>query len=500
MCYYNDALFRANIHRKLPTSRGSGCRETWQPPNDSLERPVVVPGVGVLGRCIACIWASAGYIVNVRDPSAESGEACFLYVTENVSSYAEPTGALPGQVATFEDLEKTDGFTDPAILPFIIERSTEAATNPYVARKGRQDSSSTVCGQQWNEEALTILAGEVSTPDEIDALWTEIFIKAGSLPYKSMDNVGLDTIAFIEEHYVAGRGLFPTKIVDFIYSRYLATGKFGNKSSECGLYPPVTAEHTQQPNDRSLRVLDIGLSAKEPSYTAGQVLQLSLDVAVDTTARRMFWINMGVPGKNVDAQKIYFCDRKGLRVIRCDYDGSAFEVLVQTGDAKDTQDSLKYVQGRIFCANITSPQDLCATTREDIQLVLSDLPEFIDLEIDEDSRSLYWTDRGELPNGNSLNCLHLNHHGLLPGPSSSRLDLASNAIYMTDLGGTLYGCNRDGEQRLKLLSDENRAVTGRATISIYHNDISDISAVVAGSNSALNSADGSRALRELRRR
>ncbi|KAJ5484993.1 hypothetical protein N7539_004981 [Penicillium diatomitis] len=198
---------------------------------------------------------------------------------------------------------------------------------------------------------------KISTPDENDALWSAIFIKAGSLPYRSMDKVGLDTIALIEEHYIAERGFFPTKTIDFIYSKYLARGKLGNKSSKGGLYPPVTAEHTQQPNDRSLRVLDIGLSAKEPSYTAGQVLQLSLDgkiqrvlatsqflpggVAVDTTARRMFWTNMGVPGKNVDAQKIYFCDRKGLRMVRCDYDGSAFEVLVQTGDDKDTQDSLK---------------------------------------------------------------------------------------------------------------------------------------------------------------
>ena len=38
---------------------------------------------------------------------------------------------------------------------------------------------------------------------------------------------------------------------------------------------------------------------------------------------------------------------------------------------------------------------------------MSNLPEPIDLEIDDEDGVLYWTDRGELPLGNTLNKKHL---------------------------------------------------------------------------------------------
>lgn len=353
-------------------------------------------------------------------------------------------------------------------------------------------------------------------------------------------------MAFIEKHYVAERGLSATNTVDFLQTKYLDQGKLGLKCPKGGLYPPgATTKH--ETDSRSLIVLDLGLSAKEMSYTAGEVLQVSLDgkvqkvlatsqflpdgVAVDQSIKRMFWTNMGIPGQNdgavvsanldgtdvrtivptgaintpkqltldTAAKKVYFCDREGLRVIRCNYDGSAFEVIVQNSDAKETQDVLKWCvgiavapklgkfywtqkgnaksgQGRIFCANITTPEGQSASTRDDICLILGNLPEPIDLEVDEESWSLYWTDRGELPTGNSLNRLRLDHVGL-PVPNMShlgyellsrnlneaiglKLDLANNSIYITDLGGNLYRCDRDGKHRVKLLSDENRALTG----------------------------------------
>ena len=51
--------------------------------------------------------------------------------------------------------------------------------------------------------------------------------------------VGLDTVAFIEKHYVAERGLNTEKTVDFLQTNYLSQGKLGNKSSKGGLYPPA---------------------------------------------------------------------------------------------------------------------------------------------------------------------------------------------------------------------------------------------------------------------
>lgn len=362
--------------------------------------------------------------------------------------------------------------------------------------------------------------------------------------------VGLDTVAFIEKHYIAERGLSATKTVDFLQTNYLDHSKLGTKCADGGLYPP--AEVTKADGvTRSLVALDIGLSSKAPSFKAGEILQISLDgqvqkvlatgqalpdgIAVDPRSKRIFWTNMGIPGKNDGAvlsanldgtgiqtvvapgvintpkqlaldttsKKVYFCDREGLRVIRCNFDGSEFEVLVQAGDAKDPQDALKWCvgiavapsigkfywtqkgpskggQGRIFCANIDTPEGQSGSTRDDIRPILSGLPEPIDLEVDEESRALYWTDRGEIPLGNSLNRLRLDHFGL-PVPQMSnmgyevlnrnlneaiglKLDLANNSIYMTDLGGNLYRCDCDGNHRVKLLSDENRALTGLTII------------------------------------
>lgn len=51
--------------------------------------------------------------------------------------------------------------------------------------------------------------------------------------------VGLDTVAFIEKHYIAERGLNSEKTVDFLQTNYLDHGKLGNKSSKGGLYPPA---------------------------------------------------------------------------------------------------------------------------------------------------------------------------------------------------------------------------------------------------------------------
>lgn len=358
--------------------------------------------------------------------------------------------------------------------------------------------------------------------------------------------VGLDTVAFIEKHYIAERGLSANKTVDFLQTNYLDQGKLGSKCAEGGLYPPAQVLKADS-KCSSLMVLDIGLSSKEPSLKAGEVLQISLDghvqkalatgqalpdgIAVDSSSKRIFWTNMGVPGKNDGAvlsanldgtdiqtvvapgvintpkqltldttsKKVYFCDREGLQVIRCNFDGSEFEVLIQAGEAKDAQDALKWCvgitvaprlgkfywtqkgpskggQGRIFCANISTPQGQSASARDDICPILSGLPEPIDLEIDEESRTLYWTDRGELPLGNSLNRLRLDHFGF-PLPAMSdlsyevlnrnlneaiglKLDLANKCIYLTDLGGNLYRCDCDGKHRVKLLSDENRALTG----------------------------------------
>jgi 3-hydroxyacyl-CoA dehydrogenase len=81
----------------------------------------------------------------------------------------------------------TDGFTDPAIIEYLVDQSRQVATLPYVARK---ESTGFIFNRLWaavKRETLTVLAEGVSTPDEIDSMWSEMFVKGGSLPCKTMD-------------------------------------------------------------------------------------------------------------------------------------------------------------------------------------------------------------------------------------------------------------------------------------------------------------------------
>lgn len=369
-----------------------------------------------------------------------------------------------------------------------------------------------------------------------------------------MLDVGLDTVAFIESHYVEERGLSSEKTVDFLQKQYLDNGKLGAKCAKGGFYPSSEVKHTTTNGDLSgpkILVLDVGLAADVPSVSSGgQILQLGLDgkmqkILVDSTSMpdgldidheggRMFWTCMGVPrnndgaiySANVDgtdirtivapgsintpkqlaidheSKKIYFSDREGLSVFRCNFDGSDLELLIKTGDPENPEDKADFTkwcvgiavapklgkfywtqkgpskgsQGRIFSADIATPTGKSAQSRDDIACLLDRLPEPIDLEVDEETNTLYWTDRGELPFGNTLNKAQLNGAGLLEKPVSPRgyeilakhfkeaiglkLDTKNNRIYVADLGGSIYQCDLDGGNKKVIHSDDHRAFTG----------------------------------------
>jgi hypothetical protein len=58
---------------------------------------------------------------------------------------------------------------------------------------------------------------------------------------------------------------------------------------------------------------------------------------------------------------------------------------------------------RILRANLDIPRGQTPTNRADIELLYNKLPEPIDLDLDLESRLLYWTDRGDPPRGNTVN-------------------------------------------------------------------------------------------------
>jgi hypothetical protein len=240
-------------------------------------------------------------------------------------------------------------------------------------------------------------------------------------------------------------------------------------------------------------------------------------IAVDTRAGHMYWTNMGVPNKNDGSieradldggnritivpeggtftpkqlvleskiGKLYWCDREGMRVMRCNLDGSRVETLVQTGQTEsDRRDQIRWCVGvavdpdrghiywtqkgtdngnvgRIFRAGIEIPKGQGPSSRRDIEVLYDHLPEPIDLELDFDTRMLYWTDRGDPPRGNTVNRAPLDEptgkHPAPPPPPQVvfkhlmegigiALDAAGNHMYMTDLGGSVYSASLDGSE------------------------------------------------------
>jgi len=256
-------------------------------------------------------------------------------------------------------------------------------------------------------------------------------------------------------------------------------------------------------------------------------------LVVDSAAGHMYWTNMGNPqtndgsilrsdldGKNMttvvppggtftpkqlqlekERGKLYWCDREGMRVMRANLDGSNIETLVDTshGDPRPGRDLRKWCvgiavdaaggkfywtqkgadkagQGRISRANIELPEGQTPANRRDIELLYENLPEPIDLDIDPITRTLYWTDRGDPPRGNTVN------RALLDAPPGRRkapeivfshlmegiglaLDVKGGRMFITDLAGSVYSANLDGSNKKTLLFAEGN-LTGIAYVEI----------------------------------
>ena len=255
-------------------------------------------------------------------------------------------------------------------------------------------------------------------------------------------------------------------------------------------------------------------------------------VVVDAEAGHIYWTNMGVPNLNdgsieradldgrnrrtivpkggthtpkqlhLDKEngKLYWSDREGMRVMRSNLDGSKIETLVETGKGDaDSADATKWCVGitvdaargqiywtqkgpdnaelgRIFRANIAIPKGENAANRTDIEVLFDRLPEPIDLELDLETRLLYWTDRGDPPRGNTVNRASVDAETkqdpeilfthLMEGIGIA-LDLRGDRMFMTDFGGSVYSAKLDGsEQRTLLVAQGNLTGVAYAEIPI----------------------------------
>jgi len=246
-------------------------------------------------------------------------------------------------------------------------------------------------------------------------------------------------------------------------------------------------------------------------------------IVVDAEAGHLYWTNMGNPtandgsieradfdGKNLTHivppggtftpkqlqldeknRKLYWRDREGMRVMRANLDGSKIETLIDTsgGDSRPGKDIKKWCvgialdvkagklywtqkgpdnagEGRIFRANLEIPKGQTPATRKDIEILYENLPEPIDLELDLGNRTIYWTDRGDPPRGNTVNRASMDpaqgngkkepviiFDHLMEGIGIA-LDLKGGRMFLTDLGGSVYSANLDGSNKKTVLAAE----------------------------------------------
>ena len=277
------------------------------------------------------------------------------------------------------------------------------------------------------------------------------------------------------------------------------------------------------------RVLSANPDGSDLKTIINEGRRLPDGLVVDVAAGHIYWTNMGdlkandgsilrsdLDGKNMvtivppggtftpkqlqldkKSSKLYWCDREGMRVMRANLDGTNIETLVDTshGDSRPGPDQTKWCvgiavdaeggkfywtqkggddggQGRIFRANIKLPPGQSPSNRSDVELLYENLPEPIDLDLDLANRTLYWTDRGDPPRGNTVNRAPMD-----PKPENSKepeilfnhlmegiglaLDLKGGRMFITDFAGSVYSANLDGSNKKLLLYAEGN-LTGIA--------------------------------------
>jgi hypothetical protein len=252
-------------------------------------------------------------------------------------------------------------------------------------------------------------------------------------------------------------------------------------------------------------------------------------IVVDVEAGHIYWTNMGIPslndgsveradidGKNrktIVAQgdthspkqiildkrggKLYWCDREGMRVMRCNLDASKLETLIETGRGNvDQKDATRWCVGltidpklghiywtqkgpdnaelgRLFRANVEIPAGQTAANRSDIEIFFDKLPEPIDIELDHKNRVLYWTDRGDPPRGNTVNRASIDNKPAEPKIVVTHLmegigialDVPNDRMFVTDFAGSIFSARLDRSSERTVLEAQGN-LTGIAYAEI----------------------------------
>nr|BFD87341.1 3-hydroxyacyl-CoA dehydrogenase family protein [Streptomyces sp. Xyl84] len=127
----------------------------------------------------------------------------------------------------------SDGHTDPGIVDLLRRELPRFGIFPFVARK---ESTGFIFNRVWaaiKREALAVVAEGVSTPQDVDEMW-KINTGLGAGPFRMMDQVGLDVVLDIENHYAQERPHLPSGPRELL-KKYVDAGHLGVKSGQ-GFY------------------------------------------------------------------------------------------------------------------------------------------------------------------------------------------------------------------------------------------------------------------------
>jgi 3-hydroxybutyryl-CoA dehydrogenase len=125
------------------------------------------------------------------------------------------------------------GHTDEHVIDLLMQTLPTYGLVPF---RVRTESVGFIYNRIWaaiKREALAVVAEGVATPEEVDRIF-ELSLGARRGPFRAMDNVGLDVVLDIEEHYAAVRDGIPEAPRRLLH-QYLNRGWLGVKSGR-GFY------------------------------------------------------------------------------------------------------------------------------------------------------------------------------------------------------------------------------------------------------------------------
>lgn len=198
----------------------------------------------------------------------------------------------------------------------------------------------------------------------------------------------------------------------------------------------------------------------------------------------------------VAPQKLYWCDREGMRILRSNLDGTQIEILFQAGDGKkdredprnwcvglalDTTRRVMYwtqsgpergYQGRLLRARLDLIPGEDAFNRMDVQVLFDNLPEPMQLYLQIGANTLYMTDRGDTRFGSTVTEIQFGKRPLRKvirvrnrrEAIGMTVDDQEGRIYFTHPTGTVYSTNTDGSG-VKVVLQLPAELTGIAFVS-----------------------------------